>query len=499
MALLPVLLLIAALMICLPSPLAHESCCKHKLQQQQPASEFIDDPSDYEPPPFFGGQPRFLVDPESTRPNDWDEEDDGPWEPNEIPNPAYEWKPRQIRNPNFQDHFQRSPIMFWNTLKTEISMAIPWVTLGVFVTGLATILLSLPYFRHLFGHWKKYSKMESNSVLASGRILIAALLGLATPLCSCGALPVALGFWNEGIPPSSVVAFLTASQSAGIDSAAITYGLLGPTAVLFRLTGALILAMAAGYCLPNQSLSTTKAPKQDSKEALPLKSGALRLLMETLVDTAFEVFPTLLLGLLLSSAIVHVLPSIMHPTISNESLDHPVASILTRWFILASALPLQLCEHTSVALAAAIQKAGGSPGLAFGFLLSAPATNLPTLLLLTKKMLATRNQPVLMLQMGVVISVTALAFSYIVDMLGMDLLVQEEANSASPEASLPNSYVSASPWLAALLLIAGAGRSLAGSRKSPGAADNGIKSDDKSCCNNTCSSSPGKNNKHKNK
>jgi hypothetical protein len=46
--------------------------------------------------------------------------------------------------------------------------------------------------------------------------------------------------------------------------------------------------------------------------------------------------------------------------------------------------PLQLCEHTTVAYAAAIQKAGGPPGLAFAFLLVAPATNLPSLVLLLK-------------------------------------------------------------------------------------------------------------------
>jgi hypothetical protein len=37
-----------------------------------------------------------------------------------------------------------------------------------------------------------------------------------------------------------------------------------------------------------------------------------------------------------------------------------------------------------VAYAAAIQKAGGPPGLAFAFLLVAPATNLPSLVLLLK-------------------------------------------------------------------------------------------------------------------
>ena len=38
---------------------------------------------------------------------------------------------------------------------------------------------------------------------------------------------------------------------------------------------------------------------------------------------------------------------------------------------------LQLCEHATVTLAAGVQKGGGSAGLAFAFLLAAPATNVP--------------------------------------------------------------------------------------------------------------------------
>ena len=77
-----------------------------------------------------------------------------------------------------------------------------------------------------------------------------ALLGIATPLCSCGALPVAAGFVSAGVPLPAVVAFLTASQSAGLDSAAITWGLLGPLATLCRLGGAVVLAVVAGLAVP---------------------------------------------------------------------------------------------------------------------------------------------------------------------------------------------------------------------------------------------------------
>lgn len=446
------LLVLLILLLCWHPSSAHESCCKHKLQQKAAlASELIVDPSDTAPQEFHG-QPRYLIDAKDVRPDYWDDDEDGPWEPNVILNPKYEWKPRQIPNPNYQP-----PPTFWDKLLGEIQMAIPWVTLGILVTGLATCSLSLQPYRSLLNWWKK-SFQESST---SGGTLMGALLGLATPLCSCGALPVAAGFWNEGIPPRAVVAFLTASQSAGIDSAAITYGLLGPVAVFARLIGAMVLAVVAGNCLP--PLSEKTASNNKMKKSHPVISSdpqesSFRLLWVALADTAYEVLPTVLLGLSLSTAIVHYLPSTLHPTI-EEAHQNPVIAVLIRWSILASALPLQLCEHTTVALAAAIQKAGGSPGLAFGFLLSAPATNLPTLLFLTKKA-SSPSSLLWMIRMAVSISGTALVFSYLIDYMEMDLLVQEEAKSGGGMASFPDLYATASPWIAGILFLGGVGRTI---------------------------------------
>ena len=471
--------------------IGHESCCKHKLSGKEAvAVEFIDDPTDSIPPEEFEGEKRLLIDPDDVRPAYWDDEDDGPWEPNLILNPKYQWKPRQIRNPNYIP-----PPTFWTKLFAELQMALPWVTLGIIVTGLATCCLALPPYRFLFEQWKTFVTNPESSTI--GKTFVAAILGLATPLCSCGALPVAAGFWKEGIPPSSVVAFLTASQSAGLDSAFITWGLLGPTAVLCRLTGAMALAMVAGGCLSGTEASKPNTTNKSTTKLVEIPNDSLvRLLFTTLLDTTLDILPTLLIGLALSTGLFHFVPgatSIHSSFFQNK--NNTISSILLRWIVLASALPLQVCEHTTVALAAAIQKAGGSPGLAFGFLLSAPATNLPTLLLLTNKMGATRKKTssgiFLTIQTGLAISLTALIFSYMVDLCEIDLLVQEEAKvvSSSSMASLPDYYLAASPWLAGGLVFSVLVRSLYSKYSSPS-----FVMKDESCCQSDCSPSNHKKN-----
>lgn len=48
-----------------------------------------------------------IPDPDAKKPEDWDDEMDGEWEPPMIDNPDYkgEWKPKQIDNPDYKVHF----------------------------------------------------------------------------------------------------------------------------------------------------------------------------------------------------------------------------------------------------------------------------------------------------------------------------------------------------------------------------------------------------------
>jgi calreticulin len=49
-------------------------------------------------------KPEHIPDPDASKPEDWDDEMDGEWEPPMIDNPEFkgEWKPKQIDNPNYK-------------------------------------------------------------------------------------------------------------------------------------------------------------------------------------------------------------------------------------------------------------------------------------------------------------------------------------------------------------------------------------------------------------
>ena len=445
--------------------------------------EFIVDPEEVNNPPLEDeeGNSRNIPDPNDTKPNYWDDEDDGIWKPREVLNPNYKWEPRLIPNPLYV-----KPPTYWDKLITEIKAALPWVTLGIVLTGILNTLLQGQEDR-LLDVLKRNGGTHDNTNNTLRSVILAAMLGLATPLCSCGTLPLAANFVTHGVALESAVAFLTASQSAGLDSAAITYGLLGPLAAICRLVGAIVLAIAAGIACRTNTLTTSsigdtkmspcqssiccdtdKAVKEEdsgccttSDQDAPKKKGSLLVsvaetpmkLWSEFSDIAIEILPTVLAGLAASTAALHYFASTISTYSATTGGDKAAARFLGRLILLASVTPLQLCEHSTATLAAGIQKAGGSIGLSFGFLLVAPAVNMPTLLLLLQFGGTISNV------VGVVIAIitTALTMSYIVDGLGLELslLGDSEDESSFQMAELPSWFVVAVPFLAASMFWTG--------------------------------------------
>lgn len=72
--------------------------------------EQIDDPDDRRPDDWE--EIEHITDPDAKQPDDWDAEMDGEWEPPMITNPKYKgiWKPRKIDNPNFKGEWVQPEI-----------------------------------------------------------------------------------------------------------------------------------------------------------------------------------------------------------------------------------------------------------------------------------------------------------------------------------------------------------------------------------------------------
>jgi hypothetical protein len=79
--------------------------------------------------------------------------------------------------------------------------------------------------------------------------VLAALLGIVTPFCSCSAVPLFIGFVTAGVPLGVTFSFLISAPMVNEIALVLLYGLLGwKVAVLYLGTG-LLIAIVAGWTI----------------------------------------------------------------------------------------------------------------------------------------------------------------------------------------------------------------------------------------------------------
>ena len=98
-----------------------------------------------------------------------------------------------------------------------------------------------------------FTPEKTRAILAGRREsvgnVLAALLGIVTPFCSCSAVPLFIGFVTAGVPLGVTFSFLISAPMVNEIALVLLYGLLGwKVAALYMGTG-LAVAMVAGWVI----------------------------------------------------------------------------------------------------------------------------------------------------------------------------------------------------------------------------------------------------------
>lgn len=126
--------------------------------------------------------------------------------------------------------------------------------LRFFVFELPKVLLLLTLIIFIVGIIRSYFSPEKTRKVLEGKSLftgnvMASLLGVVTPFCSCSAIPLFLGFVESGIPLGVTFSFLIASPMINEVAVILLFGMFGwKTAVIYVVTG-LIIAITAGWVI----------------------------------------------------------------------------------------------------------------------------------------------------------------------------------------------------------------------------------------------------------
>lgn len=123
-----------------------------------------------------------------------------------------------------------------------------------FVFEVPKVLLLLTLIVFFVGIIRSYFSPERTRKILGGKRLfagnvLASLLGVVTPFCSCSAIPLFLGFVESGIPLGVTFSFLIAAPMINEVALVLLFGLFGwKTALLYMSTG-LLIAMISGYVI----------------------------------------------------------------------------------------------------------------------------------------------------------------------------------------------------------------------------------------------------------
>lgn len=84
--------------------------------------------------------------------------------------------------------------------------------------------------------------------------ILAALLGIVTPFCSCSACPLFIGFVESGIPLGVAMSFLISSPTVNEVALVMLWGLFGWRVAVIYMTTGVAIAIVAGWVIGRMHL-----------------------------------------------------------------------------------------------------------------------------------------------------------------------------------------------------------------------------------------------------
>jgi uncharacterized membrane protein YraQ (UPF0718 family)/copper chaperone CopZ len=239
-------------------------------------------------------------------------------------------------------------------------------------------------------------------------------------------IPVAASLRQHGAGKGATTAFLLSTPQTGVDSIAVTYGLLGPFLAVVRPVAALITGVFGGSLVQAFDRDGEPAPVNPAAatndvccstggcdEPTQRRSKFSEAVHYGLVILPRDIGRALVFGVLISGLIATVIaPRALESYLGGGLLPMLAAMVV--------GIPLYVCATASTPIALGLIHAGLSPGAALVFLISGPATNSAALTTLWKVL--GRRTAILYL---VTVAVASLATGLAVDgLIGTGVLPQ---------------------------------------------------------------------------
>ncbi|MDR2478428.1 MAG: permease [Treponema sp.] len=261
---------------------------------------------------------------------------------------------------------RRELVYFWYYFSIQFTQIIGYYVLGTLTGSLVSV----------FGKAKIYRFFAVMQEKKSGvlGVIPASLIGIASPLCMYGTIPIAASFAEKGMEEDWLAAFMMSSILLN-PQLLIYSAALGARALLTRFVICFLCGVAAGLCVrygfKNRGFFTF-APFKERADRDTSPNAALRLL-KNIARNIRATGPYFLAGIALSALFQRYVPPEAVTFLCGGNNAFGVLMAAT------AGVPLYACGGGTIPLLMAWMDSGMSLGSAAAFMITGPATKITNL------------------------------------------------------------------------------------------------------------------------
>jgi uncharacterized protein len=307
---------------------------------------------------------------------------------------------------NTKLHYIAAALLLWIFLYLQIERFADYFTYSVlgldssshltdairfFIYEVPKVLLLLTLIVFGVGIIRSYFSPERTRKILGGKKLfagnvMASLLGIVTPFCSCSAIPLFLGFVESGIPLGVTFSFLIAAPMINEVALVLLFGLFGwKTALLYMSTG-LLIAILSGFIIGKLKLEkyvetwvyeikTSRSKFEEEKISFSNRIDAGVLAVKEIVA---KVWIYIVIGIGIGAAIHGYVPENFMASLMGKSVwwSVPVAVLI--------GVPMYSNAAGIIPIVQALLEKGASLGTVLAFMMSVIGLSLPETIILKK-------------------------------------------------------------------------------------------------------------------
>lgn len=266
------------------------------------------------------------------------------------------------------DVLRREGIYLWYYISLQFEQIFGYWVLGIIIGSAISV----------FGKAKIHQLLESiqKKRLGALGVIPASMIGIASPLCMYGTIPIAASFSEKGIEDDWLAAFMMSSIL--LNPQLILYSVaLGPVAVVVRIISCFVCGALAGLCVRFFYTKRGKTffnfkgfgePTNRDTDPNPLMR-----LLKNIWRNVKATGPYFLVGILLSAIFQRYVPESFMTNLFGNNWAFGILMAAT------IGVPLYACGGGTIPLLQGWLANGMSMGSATAFMITGPATKITNL------------------------------------------------------------------------------------------------------------------------